>query len=129
MLAGLAKSRLLWSALAVLVGGVVLVLIGLQRLSAGPIPLAFLDRPIGDAIAGLAPGLTAEVGGTMLARSGRGVALRVSGVRLAARDGTPILSLPELSLRPSLGALLRGRRKEGEWRAGKRLSATGTKKR
>jgi hypothetical protein len=79
------------------------------RLSAGPIPLAFLDRPIAAAIAGLAPELDAVVGATALARSGRGVAVRVSGVRLMARDGRPILTLPELAVRPSFGALLRGR--------------------
>ena len=96
-------------ALGVSVALVVLVLLFVWRLSAGPIRLAFLDRPIAAAIAGLAPGLTAEVGATALARSGRGVALEVSAVRLRARDGTPILSLPELAVRPSLGALVRGR--------------------
>ncbi len=81
----------------------------LWRLAAGPIRLAFLDRPIAAAIAGIAPGLGVEVGATTLVRFGRAVALEVADVRLTARDGTPILSVPRLHVRPSLGALVRGR--------------------
>lgn len=77
-------------------------------LGAGPIRLAFLDRPIATAIGRLAPDLVIEVGTTMVARSGRGLALQVAGVRLLDRDGSTILALPELRVRPSLGALLRG---------------------
>jgi len=62
------------------VGAVVLVL---ARVAAGPVRLAFLDQPVVGAIGNLAPGLTAEIGGTALVRSGRGVALAVSGLRLA----------------------------------------------
>lgn len=88
---------------AALIGGL------LVRLRAGPIALPFLDAPIAAALGALAPELTAEIGSTTLARAGRGVALRVADVRLRERDGTVLLSLPAVAVRPSLGALLRGR--------------------
>lgn len=88
---------------AALIGGL------LFRLRAGPIALPFLDAPIAAALGALAPELTAETGSTTLARAGRGVALRVADVRLRDRDGTLLLSLPAVAVRPSLGALLRGR--------------------
>ena len=64
----------------------------LARLAVGPLRLAFLDRPIAAAIATLAPELVAEIGATALVRSGRGVAFRVSDVRLATREGTTLLA-------------------------------------
>lgn len=88
---------------AALIGGL------LVRLRAGPMALPFLDGPIAAALGALAPERTAEIGSTMLARAGRGVALRVADVRLRDRDGTVLLSLPAVAVRPSLGALLRGR--------------------
>ncbi len=88
---------------AALAGGLVV------RLRSGPIALPFLDAPIAAALGGLAPGLVAEVGGTGLARAGRGVALQVSGLRLREPDGEVLLSLPALAVRPSLAALVRGR--------------------
>ncbi len=78
-------------------------------LDAGPLRFAFLDRPIATAIGALTPDLVAEVGETTLVRAGRGVALQVAGLRLLGRGGGTILSLPEVRVRPSLGALLRGR--------------------
>ncbi|MCC6764542.1 MAG: hypothetical protein IT293_07750 [Deltaproteobacteria bacterium] len=79
------------------------------RLAEGPIPLRALDRPIGDALAALVPDVTVRVGTTALVRAGRGVALEVGDVRLLTPDGTPAISLAHVRVRPSLGALLRGR--------------------
>jgi len=99
-----ARSLAVLAALAAtLIGGLFL------RLRAAPIALPFLDAPIAAALGALAPELVAEVGSTTLARAGRGIALRVADVRLRDGDGTVLLALPAIAVRPSLGALLRGR--------------------
>ncbi|MEO6025724.1 MAG: AsmA-like C-terminal region-containing protein [Candidatus Binatia bacterium] len=105
------------------------------RLGTGPIALHFLDAQIAAAVSALAPDVTATVERTELARAGRGLALRVTGLTLRRPDGTALMSLPALSVRPSLSALLHGRvvitrvgvddadlaltrTPEGEWRLG-----------
>ena len=72
---------------------------------------------------GVSPRADGGGGWGALARSGRGVALQVSGVRLLANDGTPVLSLPALAVRPSLGALAaRTARDRAGRRRGRRCS-------
>ncbi len=101
----------------------------------GPIPLHFLDAQIVAAVSALAPDVTATVEGTELARAGHGLALRVTGLTLRRPDGTTLVSLPAITVRPSISALLQGRvvitrvgvddgdlaltrTAEGEWRLG-----------
>lgn len=81
----------------------------LRRLDAGPLPVPALDRPIASAVAALAPDLDVRVGATAIVRAGRGVALEVADVRIAGADGTTILEVPHVRVRPSLGALVHGR--------------------
>lgn len=81
----------------------------LWRLDAGPLPLPALDRPLAGAVAALAPDLDVRVGASALVRAGRGLALEVADVRIAGRDGAAILAVPHVRVRPSLGALVRGR--------------------
>lgn len=90
-------------------GAATLAAFVLWRLAEGPIPLRALDRPLGDALAALVPDVTVRVGTTALVRVGRAVALEVGDVRLLAPDGASALSLAHVRVRPSLGALLRGR--------------------
>ena len=81
----------------------------LWRLDTGPLPLPALDRQLASAIAALAPDLDVRVGATAIVRAGRGVALEVADVRIAGADGSTILEVPHVRVRPSLGALLHGR--------------------
>lgn len=81
----------------------------LWRLDAGPLPLPALDRTLASAIAAFAPALDVRIGAAALVRAGRGVALEVGDVRITGADGAPILEMPHVRVRPSLGALLRGR--------------------
>ena len=85
----------------------------LWRLAEGPIPLRILDRPIADAIVGLAPDVTVRVGTTALVRAGRGVALEVGGIELLAPDGTPTLSLAHVRVH---WRMLRLGASVGDWR-------------
>ncbi len=95
--------------LAVALVGILGVAALLLLLSAGPIRLAFLDGTIAQEVSAMAPEVRATVARTELVRAGNGVALRVADLRLARRDGTPLASLPAVTVRPSLRALLRGR--------------------
>lgn len=78
------------------------------RLRHSPIALPFLAEPIERSIAELVPDAVAEVGSVELVWSRRGPAIWVLDLEVRRREGTPIASLPRLSVRPSLPALLRG---------------------
>ncbi|MBI2962828.1 MAG: hypothetical protein HYY35_03675 [Deltaproteobacteria bacterium] len=79
------------------------------RLGQGPIPLALLDRRVAQALGDLSPGIRARVARTELAWADRRPTVRVLDVSLEREDGSPVASLPMLSLRLSLRALLSGR--------------------
>ncbi len=79
------------------------------RLGRGPVPLSFLDRRIEQALANLAPDLVAHVERTELLWAELRPAIRVLGVAVERRDGSPVASLPMLWVRLDLRSLARGR--------------------
>lgn len=103
------RTAILGAVLAVLVVGTAALTVLAWRLERGPIPLPWLDRRLEQAFGDLAPGLRATVGHTELAWIGWTLDVRVSDLRLLRPDGSLVASLPLLSVRPSLSALLVGR--------------------
>lgn len=101
--------RLVRFVVALVAALALLLIVLVWLLGQGPIRLAMLDRPIAAALGSLGPDLVVEIGGTELIRMGRGVAIRVKGLRLRRHDGTALLALPEVAIRPRLRQLVRGR--------------------
>jgi Protein of unknown function/AsmA-like C-terminal region len=97
-----------WLGIALtLLAGVALVTAAVAWLLArGPIDLSFLNPPIEEQLSAIAPGIAAHVGRTEIAWLHHLPEIRVLGVE-ARRGGTVLLSLPEISIRPSLRALVR----------------------
>lgn len=104
------KVKILWRVTLALVMTIALVFAVLGgRLSQGPIPLSFLDRRIEQALDDLSADLVARVERTDLVWAELRPGIRVLGVSVQRRDGSPVASLPMLSVRLSLRALLWGR--------------------
>lgn len=95
---------------AVAVSAVLLAVLA-WRLSAGPVSLPILSQILEDAISGELEGGTIAIGDTILLWSPdtRQLGLRVLDVTVNGADGNPVTTLPQLSFRVSVPALLRGR--------------------
>ncbi len=78
-------------------------------LARGPIPLPWLDRRIERALGEIVPSLSATVEHTELAWERFAPDVRVLGLRVSKRSGPLVASVPLVSIRPSLLALLRGK--------------------
>ena len=80
------------------------------RLSAGPISLPILSQIVEDAASAELEGGQIHVGDTILRWSPdtRQLGLRMVGVDVKGADGNTVVTLPQLSLRLSVPALLRG---------------------
>ncbi|MGH7805207.1 MAG: DUF3971 domain-containing protein, partial [Candidatus Binatia bacterium] len=102
-----------WLVATAVTGVIVVVLSGAWlgwRLRQGPLPTPMLDRFVAGAFTGRDPDLRVEFAGTVLAwPEGRLPQIHVLGLRLSRADGTVLAEFPELSVRPRLRALLRGR--------------------
>ncbi len=102
-----------WLVATTITALIVVVLFGAWlgwRLRQGPLPVPMLDPVVASALAGPDPDIRAEFSGTVLAwPEGRLPQVHVLGLRLSRADGTILADLPELSIRPSLRALLGGR--------------------
>jgi hypothetical protein len=101
------RRHLLAEALTLL-GAIVLIAAGIAwRLSRGPIDLSFLNAQIEQQLSAIAPGIAAQVQRTEIAWLHHLPEIRVVGVE--ARHGAAVLlSLPQISIRPSLRALAHG---------------------
>src|SRR3546814_18331358 len=80
------------------------------RLSTGPVSLPILSQILEDAISGELEGGTISIGDTILRWSPdrHQLGLRVVNVTINGADGNPVTTLPQLSFRLSVPALLRG---------------------
>ena len=80
------------------------------RLSSGPVSISILNRMIEDAARPALQGGELAVGDTILIWSAeeRGLALRLSDVRLNGADGNEIAAVPQLAFDLSVPALFRG---------------------
>lgn len=80
------------------------------RLSAGPVSLPILSQILEDAISGELEGGTITIADTILRWSpdSRQLGLRVVNVTVNGADGNPVTTLPQLSFRLSMPALLLG---------------------
>ncbi len=80
------------------------------RLSAGPVSLPILSQILQDAVSGELEGGTITIGDTILrwAPDSHQLGLRVVNVTINGADGNPVTTLPQLSFRLSVPALLRG---------------------
>ena len=104
-------SKLLLEFLALVVAGitVIAVLVGL-RLASGPVRLDFLTPHIEQALSAPDGSYRVRLDRTVLIWGGweRTLDLRARGVRMIGADGAERASVPELSLRLSLRAMMRG---------------------
>jgi len=101
------RRHLLAEALTLL-GAVVLIAAGIAwRLRQGPIDLSFLNAQIEEQLSAIAPGIATHVQRTEIAWLHHLPEIRVVGVE-ARHGSTTLLSLPQISVRPSLRALARG---------------------
>src|SRR5687768_448848 len=102
-----------WLVAIAATASIVVVLFGAWlgwRLRQGPLPVPMLDPVVARALAGRDPDLRAEFAATILAwPEGRLPQVHVLELRLSRVDGTILAEFPELSIRPSLRALLGGR--------------------
>jgi hypothetical protein len=99
--------RILLRIALTLLGGVALLAAPIAWLLArGPIDLSFLNLQIERQLSAIAPGIAAHVGRTEIAWLHHLPEIRVLGVE-ARRGATLLLLLPEISIRPSLRALVR----------------------
>lgn len=95
--------------IAVAVMAVLLAVLAWQ-LSSGPVSISILNRMIEDAARPVLQGGELAIGDTILIWSAeeRGLALRLSDVRLRGADGNEIASVPQLAFDLSVPALFRG---------------------
>jgi hypothetical protein len=104
-------SKLLLEFLALVVAGitVIAVLVGF-RLASGPVQLDFLTPHIEQALSAPDGSYRVRLDRTVLIWGGweRTIDLRARGVRMIGADGAERASVPELSLRLSLRAMIRG---------------------
>jgi hypothetical protein len=101
------RRHLLAEALTLL-GAIVLIVAAIAwRLRQGPIDISFLNTQIEEQLSAIAPGIAAHVQRTEIAWLHHLPEIRVVGVE--ARHGAAVwLSLPQISVRPSLRALAHG---------------------
>ena len=83
----------------------------LWRLGQGPLAVPALDRHVESALSAAAEDLVATIERTVLVWPGKARVpeIHVLGARFTRGDGTTVGTLPEISVRPSGRALLRGR--------------------
>ena len=105
-------SKFLLRLLAAMVAAFAIVLAAVVwRLSSGPLSLTFLSPYLRDALTYGESGLTADVQDTVLTWGGfdHTLEIRAIGVRLLRKDGTPLASIPQISMHFSAKALLHAR--------------------
>lgn len=95
---------------ALALGILVIVAIGVGRLASGPLDLGFLTPQLQAALDAQVPETSLTLGGTVLAWDGerRAVEVRALDVVVADAAGATLATVPEMAVRLSVAALLRG---------------------